>query len=116
MDVLEAYAVNVMPQDIARFIGCSITQTDKIESERKDFLTFLQEMYRIGIMFTSQVMAWDFYKLSEIIFNDTDGLRFAHLDMDDEEKAYTIGWLEDIKRIFDSQANPRNYDEFGGQQ
>jgi hypothetical protein len=98
----EVYSQNVMPWEIAKFIGTSLKNTEKIGEVRKDFLDFLQDKEKDGILFSDQVTAWEHYKEWQIQYSAVE--EFDHLDITDEE-ILDESWDEELARILDSKVN-----------
>ncbi len=117
MDILEVYALNIQPKQIARFLPKERRNTEEIEAIRDDFLIWLREEQEdydkfrdaLGLpkrtRYSDQIAAWDNYK------------RFYEDWMDDEESDGEPFWLLELKRILDEKvmSNLGNYNEFGGQ-
>lgn len=113
MSISEVYASNVMPQDIANFLGCRITDTEAIEECRGDFLDFLLDKEEEGVLYYSQVTAWSQYTEWQILYSTPE--EFEHLDMDFEE-IKDMSWSEELEMLLERLIKPGNYNEFGGQQ
>lgn len=106
MSISQVYAVNVMPQDIAKFVGVSSKNTEKVGEVRKDFLDFLQEREDSGIIFSDQITAWELYKEWQIQFATVE--EFVHLNIEGEE-VLDESWDEEIARIMDAKVNSPEY-------
>lgn len=101
MDICEVYALNIMPQDIARFIGCLKTEVDKIEECRKDFLNFLLDKQAQGVLYYSQLTAWLQFKETGL---HEDSVTFEHIDQDEEE-ILDMSWTEELELLAYMKAN-----------
>lgn len=100
--IAEAYALNIMPQTICDFIGCYRSDKERIEEVRGDFLNFLQEREKDGIIYPSQVDAWNVYKEWQVMFSSTE--EFEHLDIDEIE-VVDMSWAEELVKLFYEKAN-----------
>lgn len=110
ISVLDVYAVNIMPRQIAKRIKCLPTDINAIEQERKKFKEFLVEKFELGKFYFSQLDAWTVYNYQssmESLFDEDSTVIFVS-----EE----TNWMNDIEAVLAKKTNPANYNEFGGQE
>jgi hypothetical protein len=108
--IVNAYAINIMPSQIAKHLRCLITDINAIEQERKNFREYLVSRLELGRYFFDQLEAWRVYSLNsriESIFEES-----LTESISEEESS----WKGDIENIIRSKLNPPNYNEFGGQE
>lgn len=108
--VLDVYAINIMPSQIAKRIKCLPTDISSIEQERKKFKEFLLEKFSLGKIYFSQLDAWIVYNYQssmDDLFEEDDSMIAV------EEQT---NWLHEIETILLHKADPANYNEFGGQE
>ncbi len=103
--IAEVYASNIMPQQIARFLGCSPKDKEKIEEVRADFLNFLQERENDGIIYEDQILSWIMYKEWQIQFSSDE---YDNLDLDKEE-VQDMSWTDEIHRILYELVNTHEF-------
>lgn len=103
MDTLEVYALNIQPAQIEKIMPISDRKPENIEKERNHFLNWLRDMELGGARFESQLSAWETYCLY---------IEFDMFDAGEEE----THWLDDIEMALEGQIQPKNYNEFRGQQ
>lgn len=88
MNILEVYALNIQPAQIAKRLGCKRDDKEVIEIERGNFLKFLQERAEDGILYPNQLHAWNVYDSSSILDIYTE---------------------DDLEYLFGSDYEPRDY-------
>lgn len=104
MDICEIFAQNIQIPQLKSVLSTDRHTTEGVEEERKNFLGWLKEQFRLGLQYSSQLDAWYWYKLS---------ISFSEFDEEDIEDQ---NWMADIEAALDNQVSIKNYNEFGGQQ
>lgn len=103
MNICEVYAVNIMPEDIASFIGCFPKDKEQIEECRQEFLQFLLDRQTQGVLYYSQLTAWSQYKEWTLTYNKLDE-QFEYLDKSEEE-IEDLSWDDELKLLAYMKAN-----------
>lgn len=101
--IIEVYAKNIQAHQISDFIDNN--NPEEIAVKREEFLLWMYRCLDEGLMFLSQMDAWNVY------INES-GLT---IEFEDEDSS-PLRWEDDLKQSFDSKFNPSNYDENMGQQ
>ena len=110
MTVLEVYAANIQPRQIVERLKCDPASTDVIEDERANFLSFLTEQEEQGVVYPNQVWAWNEYDAEMYYEREAEELDAGLLILQEAD-----AWETELDILW-KRRNPRNYNEYGGQQ
>lgn len=131
MDTLEVFALNIQPTQIAARIGCDLGDKKAIDYERNNFLRYIRKLTDEGLIFYSQLDAWNAYDTREVsvVYEPEDEFllefevsTYEERALDELEREAWLhqdepDWLSRAKNRLIDQAlsNSGNYNEYGGQ-